>query len=273
VKVWVDDRLVEQGDAKVSAFDHGFTVGDGVFETLKVIDGTPFAWTRHVHRLTASAAGLGLPLPEEGRLRAAVAAVLGANPPAASGRLRITWTGGVGPAGSERGAAPATLVVVLGDLRAWEPSCSLATVPWARNERSAVAGLKTTSYAENVVALAYAHRHGADEALLLDTRGRVCEGTGSNVFVVLDGRLVTPGTDTGCLAGVTRALVMDWCWAEAAELTPADLEAASEVFITSSTRDIQPVHAVDEHRFDAPGPISAKAVQTFAERAAQDLDP
>ena len=185
----------------------------------------------------------------------------------------MTWTAGVAPHGSERGGAPATLVVTVGELRAWEPSCSLATVPWARNERSAVAGLKTTSYAENVVALAYAHKQGADEALFLDTRGRICEGTGSNVFVVIDGRLVTPGTNTGCLAGVTRALVMDWCWGEEAELTPTDLAAAAEVFITSSTRDIQPVHAVDDHRFDAPGPVTAKAMQTFAERTAEDLDP
>jgi branched-chain amino acid aminotransferase len=272
VKVWVDDTLVEHGDATVSAFDHGFSVGDGVFETLKVVNGTPFAWTRHIHRLGSSARGLGLPLPDVDRLRAAVDAVLTAND-VRNARLRITWTGGVTAQGSERGDAPATLVVAVGDLRAWEPSCSLATVPWARNERSAVAGLKTTSYAENVVALAYAHAHSADEALFLDTRGRICEGTGSNVFVVIDDRLVTPGTNTGCLAGVTRALVMDWCGADEADLTAADLAGAAEVFITSSTRDIQPVHAVDGQLFDAPGPITAKAVQIFAERSTADVDP
>ena len=76
MKVWVDDRLVEQDDAMVSAFDHGFSVGDGVFETLKVVDGAPFAWTRHVHRLGTSAAGLGLPAPDVDRLRAAADAVL-----------------------------------------------------------------------------------------------------------------------------------------------------------------------------------------------------
>lgn len=273
MRVWVDDRLVEEDDALVSAFDHGFSVGDGVFETLKVVNGTPFAWTRHINRLGSSAVGLGLTSPEENRLRAAVDEVLAANEVTGSARLRITWTGGVAPMGSERGAAVPTLVVAVGELRAWEPSCSLATVPWARNERSPVAGLKTTSYAENVVALAYAHKRGADEALFLDTQGRICEGTGSNLFGVLDGRLVTPGTNTGCLAGVTRALVMDWCWAEEAELTPADLAAATEVFITSSTRDIQPVHLLDDHGYDAPGPVTAKAVQTFAERSAGDVDP
>ena len=84
-------------------------------------------------------------------------------------------------------------------------------VPWVRNERSAVAGLKTTSYAENVVALAYAKERGAIEAVFANTRGELCEGTGSNVFVVRDGVVWTPPLDSGCLAGITRALAVEWC--------------------------------------------------------------
>jgi branched-chain amino acid aminotransferase len=85
------------------------------------------------------------------------------------------------------------------------------TVPWTRNERSAIAGVKTTSYAENVVALARAAESGATEALFADTRGRLSEGTGSNVFVVVGGRILTPALTAGCLAGITRALVLEWC--------------------------------------------------------------
>ena len=110
--------------------------------------------------------------------------------------------------GSGRGDAKPTLVIALAPMDPWPESTKVAVVPWPRNERGALAGLKTTSYAENVVALAYAKRLGAGEALFADTRGRLSEGTGSNVFVVLGDRLVTPALTTGCLAGVTRALVL-----------------------------------------------------------------
>ena len=118
-------------------------------------------------------------------------------------------------------------------------------MPWTRNERSAVAGLKTTSYAENVVAVEYAHQRGASEGLFANTRGELCEGTGSNVFLVVGGRILTPPLASGCLAGVTRALVIEWCGAEEATLSMSDLAAADEVFLTSSTRDVHPVSALD----------------------------
>jgi branched-chain amino acid aminotransferase len=273
VKTWVDGRLTDADDATVSAFDHGLTVGDGVFETLKVVDGAPFALTRHLDRLRSSAAGLGLDAPADDVLRTAVAEVLAAHAPAEMGRLRITLTGGRGPLGSDRGTAHPTLVVAVSPATGWPPSTRLAVVPWPRNERSAVAGLKTTSYAENVVALARAKAAGADEALFLDTRGHLCEGTGSNLFVVVGGRLLTPALSTGCLAGVTRALVLDWVGAEEAELPLSVLDDADEVFVTSSTRDVSPVATVDDRRYPAPGPVTARAQHVFAERSAADVDP
>lgn len=273
MKAWVDGRLVDSTAAVVSAFDHGLTVGDGVFETLKVVGRVPFALSRHLRRLAASAERLGLAPPSEDVVRGAVAEVVEANDPAVCGRLRITVTGGPGPLGSDRGSAEPTLVVAVGPLGTWSPTAALASVPWPRNERGALAGAKTTSYGENVVALAHAHRAGADEALFLDTRGHLCEGTGSNVFLVLDGRLVTPALSTGCLAGITRALVLEWVGAHELELPAAVLEGAAEVFITSSTRDVQPVHAVDARRFGAPGPATREVMEVFAGRSADDVDP
>src|SRR5438552_2035114 len=210
VKVWLDGHLVAEEEARVSVFDHGVTVGDGVFETIKVVDGTAFALTRHLSRLGQSADGLGLPKPDQDVARAAVSETLAANAGDDVGRLRITYTGGVSPLGSERGVSGPTLIVAVGPASHWPASAALVTVLWPRNERSAVAGLKTTSYAENVVALSWAKERGGGEALYLDTQGRLCEGTGSNLFVVVDGRLITPSLTTGCLAGVTRALVMEW---------------------------------------------------------------
>jgi branched-chain amino acid aminotransferase len=147
-------------------------------------------------------------------------------------------------------------------------------VPWTRNERSATAGLKTTSYAENVVALAHAHASGAAEALLANTAGNLCEGTGSNVFLVLDGQVVTPPLSSGCLAGVTRALLLEWTDVIERDIAMAELSRAEEVFITSSTRDVHGVHAVDDRTLDgAPGPVTRKVAALFAERSGADVDP
>lgn len=274
--VWLDDGLVPADAAKVSAFDHGLTVGDGVFETLKVVDGVPFALTRHLDRLAHSARGLGLPAPDPDRLRAAVAAVLGAaDDPAAPARLRITWTGGPGPLGSDRGPAGPTLFVALAPLGPWPATTAVATVPWPRNERGALAGLKTTSYAENVVALAAARAAGASEAVFANTVGQLCEGTGSNVFCEVDGELVTPTLGSGCLAGVTRALVLEWCGIVERDVPLAALAAAREVFLTSTTRDVQPVHAVDRRRVGdgEPGPLTRAVAAEFTRRSRTDLDP
>ena len=276
MKAWLDGDVVDLELARVSVLDHGITVGDGVFETAKVLDGVPFALTRHLQRLAASAAGLGLAPPSEPDLRAAVAATLTANAGVLAEplRLRITLTGGPGPLGSERGAAGPTLVVALAPMRSWAPTAKAVVVPWTRNERAATAGLKTTSYAENVVALARAKAAGGTEALLANTTGDLCEGTGSNVFVVLDGELVTPPLSSGCLAGVTRALVLEWTGAVERDLPMAALHEASEVFLTSSTRDVQGLHAVDDRELaGAPGPVTTEAARVFAARAAADVDP
>ncbi|MET9439685.1 aminodeoxychorismate lyase [Streptomyces sp. NPDC006610] len=273
MKIWLDGGLRDSEAARVSVLDHGLTVGDGVFETVKAADGKPFALTRHLDRLARSARGLGLPEPDRDEVRRACAAVLEANP-VPLGRLRITYTGGLGPLGSDRGAHGPTLVVALDGTRRRPDSTAVITVPWTRNERGALTGLKTTSYAENVVALARATRQGATEALFGNTAGRLCEGTGSNVFVVLDGEIHTPPLASGCLAGVTRALTIEWTGAKETDLPLDVLARADEIFLTSTLRDVQAVHRVDDRELpDAPGPVTAKAMRVFEERSGHDLDP
>ncbi|MBL1085339.1 aminodeoxychorismate lyase [Streptomyces actinomycinicus] len=273
MRIWLDGGLRDLDSARVSVFDHGLTVGDGIFETVKAVDGTPFALTRHLDRLTRSARGLGLPEPDHDEVRRACAAVLEANP-MPLGRLRITYTGGHGPLGSDRGEHGPTLVVALGSTTRRPDSTAVITVPWTRNERGALTGLKTTSYAENVVALARAHQHGASEALFGNTVGQLCEGTGSNVFVVLDGEIHTPPVTSGCLPGITRALVVEWTGAKETDLPLDVLRRADEVFLTSTLRDVQAVHRIDDREpAGTPGPVTAKAMRIFDERAGQDLDP
>ncbi|MFI6939950.1 aminotransferase class IV [Streptomyces sp. NPDC050418] len=271
MKIWLDGGLQELDEARVSVLDHGLTVGDGVFETVKAVDGTPFALSRHLDRLARSARGLGLPEPDLDEVRRACAAVIEANP-MALGRLRITYTGGISPLGSDRGDVGQTLVVALGETSRRPDSTAVITVPWTRNERGALTGLKTTSYAENVVALARAHEQGASEALFANTVDRLCEGTGSNVFVVLDGEIHTPPVASGCLAGITRALAVEWTGARETDLPFSVLAEAEEIFLTSTLRDIQAVHRVDDREL-VPGPVTAKAMRVFDERAADDLDP
>ncbi|MET9437946.1 aminodeoxychorismate lyase [Streptomyces sp. NPDC006551] len=273
MKLWVNGGLYDAAEARVSVLDHGLTVGDGIFETVKAERGETFALTLHLERLTRSARGLGLPDPDLDEVRRACAAVLEANP-MELGRLRITYTGGVSPLGSERGDAGTGLVVALGETSRRPDTTAVITVPWTRNERGALTGLKTTSYAENVVALARAREQGASEALFANTVGRLCEGTGSNVFVVLDGRIHTPPVSSGCLAGITRALAVEWTGAEESDLPLDVLDRAEEIFLTSTLRDIQAVHRVDGRELSgAPGPVTAKAMRVFDERAAADRDP
>lgn len=270
----MNGAITDDRQAQVSVFDHGLTVGDGVFETVKVTGGVPFALTRHLRRLARSAELLGLPAPDLGAISTGAYGLLKACGSPDTARMRITVTGGVGPLGSQRGHDPVTVVIALADLNEWDSVCDVVMAPWPRNERGALTGIKTTSYAENVKALAYAAERGASEALFANTQGNLCEGTGSNVFVVIDGELVTPPLSSGCLAGVTRSLVLEWFDGIERDVPAEVLAAASEAFITSTTRDVQPIRSIDGRELPgAPGPVTRKAAQVFATRAAQSPDP
>jgi branched-chain amino acid aminotransferase len=273
--VWLDGSLVDPDEASVSVFDHGFTVGDGVFETLKTIGGRPFAVRRHLERLRDGAARLGIDVPlSDPALRAVIDQVVDAGglPEA---RLRVTVTGGPGIAGTGRSGGTPTLVVSAGPLAAWDAEETAVTVPWPRNERSALAGVKTTSFAENVHAQAEARKVDASEAILPNTRGNLCEGTGTNVFVVLDGDLVTPPLMAGCLPGVTRALVLEVVpEADEDDVPMARLADASEVLLTSTTRDVQPLRMLDGRPLPGvDGPWAKRATAALADLQGREIDP
>ncbi len=277
--LWIDGALVATAEARLSPLDHGVTVGDGVFETMKVVadaggSSRAFALTRHLRRLRRSADGLALAVDRsDDELRVAVQQVLDANA-ADAGRVRITVTGGIGPLGSDQPTGPATIIVAASASRPWPAVTDVAVAPWSRNERSAVAGLKTTSYAENVVALRHAHVRGASEALLANTAGQLCEGTGSNVFVAIDGRLVTPPLTSGCLAGITRELLLEVIDCDESDLPIGRLAEADEVFLTSSTRDVHPVATIDGVAVaSCPGPRTLAAAEAFAAIERRTLDP
>jgi branched-chain amino acid aminotransferase len=284
---WINDELVPIVDAKVSVLDHGFTVADGVFETLLVTNGNVFALNRHLARLAKSATGLGISAPDSVAITNGVSQVLSNNPHVDFGRLRITISSGSGPLGSDRTATAPTLVISLAEQAAWPSTTKVLLVPWSRNENSPLAGLKTTSYAENVFALDAAKSQGFSEALYCDTSGRLCEGTGSNIFLVKDDQIFTPSEASGLLRGITRDLVIEWAHDAGfvvveRDVDPSELWDADEVFITSSTRDIHPVAElakldktgnVVNRRTLVPGLVTEKLGNIFLTQRAESLNP
>lgn len=274
VPVWVNGNLFEPEKAVVSVFDHGLMVGDGVFETIKCVGGEPFALTRHLDRLALSAKRMDLPQPDLAAIADGVRQCLAAAPTWSLGRIRITYTSGPGPLGSDRGSVGTNTIIIVGEQKQFPATADVVVVPWPRNERGALTGVKSTSYGDNAKALAYAKERGGGEAIFENLVGNLCEGTGSNIFIVTGGRLVTPTLASGCLAGVTRALTLEWCGGTEEDVPLSALYDAEEAFLASSTRDIQPIHHVDGKALpQAPGPITTAAARVFAERSAADLDP
>ncbi|MFV0426931.1 MAG: aminotransferase class IV [Beutenbergiaceae bacterium] len=276
--VYVDGAFHEPHTPVVTALDHGLTVGDGVFETCQMRSDGVFALTRHLQRLARSAAGLGLAVPDEQSLRQAVTAVhqRWVAQGGGRGRLRITWTAGHGPLGPTRAAGAERLLVSAGPVGAAGP-LRVTVAPWIRNERSPLVGLKTTSYAENVVIANYAKGRGATEAILGNSAGQLCEGTASNVFVEHDGSLVTPPLASGCLAGVTRELVLEW--GQQAGLPVAEralplsvLQGVAHAALTASTRGIAAITSIDERPLQ-PGPLTQALSREYQRRSAAELDP
>jgi len=278
VIVWLNGALADADEARISPLDRGLLVGDGVFETLRVYGGAPFAWRRHLARLAISAAGLGIDTPPAALLRGAADAVITANS-LSEARLRITITGGQGPPVTGRAATRPTALVVAVPFEPREATVDVVIAPWSRNEGGAVAGLKTISYAENVRALAYAEKHGAGEAIFPNTRGHLCEATGSNLFLVRRGVLRTPPESAGCLPGVTRALILEVCPdagvpVEETTLHPDDLRTSDEAFLSSTTREVHPIARVDGTALpSSPGAVSQRVANALHALISHNPDP
>lgn len=269
---WVNGNLLSPEEKAVSAIDHGIIVGDGVFETVKVIDGHPFAISRHLKRLEESSKGLGIEPPDLKSVTEAVEEVLNADKE--SERLRITWSSGPGPLSSSRGNKTGTLSLASSNGTKWPESEKIHLSQWTRNENGALKGIKSTSYAENVIALKAANDLGFSEAIFLNTKGNICEGTGTNIFFVVNDTLITPNLDSGCLAGITRELVIELTSVVEREISFQEISQSSEAFLTSSTRDISAVSAIDEINFPkAPGKVTQDVKKKFADLVSSNLDP
>ena len=259
---WCNGRLCPAGEPALFSDDAGFTLGAGCFETLLALAGEPFEWDRHHARLATGLARLGLGVPDKDVLRDACRETAAA---AGQERLRLRVSVSAGrqrPGAMLDPAVSPTLLVTASRATSPPPSIRLATVSGRRNPDSPLAGTKSLSYAENLALLAEARRAGADDALVLNTRGELCETATANLFFVRANRLHTPGLETGCLPGVARALVLEDAAERGLEVETSigsrgDLMLADEVFLTSSTRGVVAVAAVDNTIYSSvPGPLT-----------------
>lgn len=241
-----NDQIREAGDRIVSPGQVGLLNGWGVFSTIRVYDGVLFAWERHFARMQRDAARLRVPFPSSSdELRESLLRLIEANR-AHNATLRVVVIrnqGGMwqGPAATR----PFDVVAFTADINQWGESVRLGMVAHARHAASEFAGVKYLSWSENLTWNERAHEQGFDEVILLNERGEIAELTSANIFTVHGDRVSTPPLTSGCLPGITRAVLLEIAEIQEKTLFPADLESADEVFITSTTRELMPVSKVE----------------------------
>lgn len=276
--VWVNGRRLRPDEPQVSARDRGFTLADGLFETMLAHNGKLFRLEHHLVRLESGLRVLDIPAPPTLRqwLDAAVDAA-----ELAHGVVRLTVTRGVAPGGLHppRDAQP-TVVCVVTPMppppdAVYERGLSAHVATGRRNERAMTTGLKTLAFTDAIAATIEAQRAGADEALFLDVAGHCCEGAASNLFAVSRGTLLTPPLTCGPLPGITRGAVLELAEssgvpAEERVMGLDDLLRADEAFLTSSFRGLAPLVRVGGRPIGAgsPGPVTQKLMAAYADLVA-----
>jgi branched-chain amino acid aminotransferase len=281
--VYVNGRITDAQHATIPVFDHGFLYGEGVYETLRTYDRRPFLFERHMDRLRQSAGLMRLDVPfTGGALQDRVRETMAAHPALDEAYIRILLTRGVGELTYNPSACPTpTLVIIVKPFpappaRTFTEGIRLSLVRVRRNHPDALnPRIKSNNLLNNALAMQEALRDGADEALMQNQAGELAECSQSNFFLVRDGGLVTPPIEAGLLPGVTRQFVLELAaeigiGASESRLVPADLETASEAFITGTTREVTPVVRIDDRAIGAgiPGPTTRRLLDAFRERVA-----
>lgn len=260
--VWCNGHWLDPLDFPAAATDRGLTVGLGLFETILALEGEPVFADRHLARLRAGCERLGW-LPEWPELLEIMGELITLNELAdGRARIRLALTAGSGVSHDLSLGADHLMWMTAAPVVEPPESTTANLSPWRRNEHSPLAGLKCASYAENLVALAHADRLGFEETLFLNSAGHLCEAATSNVFLVENGMLLTPPLESGCLPGITRAVVIRLALnlgipCAERELSAADLHAADELFLTSSIRGVMGVSRFGG-KLMAPGPVTGR---------------
>jgi branched-chain amino acid aminotransferase len=247
----VDGSIMPAAEATIPATDEGLLRGDGVFEVIRVYDGQPYGLEQHLRRLERSASNLRLPLDVEAVRADGHRLLAEAGPGPDHELLRIVVT---------RGGRRVLLTEALHPL---PDRARLGTITYSPTR--ILDGIKSLSYAANMLASRLAREVGFDEALLVTPHGRVLEAPTSSLFWVKDGAILTPPLDDHILASITRATVIEVTGAVERPCTIEDLLVADEAFLASTVREVQPIAAIDEHEFpDGIGPITSRTAERVA---------
>lgn len=278
IQVYIDDKFFPKSEAKVSVYDHGLLYGDGVFEGIRAYDGVVFKLKEHVDRLYKSAHTIMLTIPmTREQMVKAVLGTLKKNQLKDS-YIRLIVTRGVGDLGLDpRKCSRATTIIIA------EPMIALhskdkkekgitAMIAWVKRDPvdATTHEVKSLNYLNSILAKIESNTADVDEAICLDKTGFVCEGVAENIFIVMDGAIITPHTSTGALRGITRAAVMQIAkklgyTVMEQNITSNDLFIADEVFLTGTAAEITPVREVNKRTIGdgKPGPVTKKLMQEF----------
>ncbi|MGK0176164.1 MAG: branched-chain amino acid aminotransferase [Lentimonas sp.] len=277
MKIYLNDRLVDKEDAKVSVFDHGLLYGDGVFEGIRLYNGCVFKLDEHLERLEYSAKAIMLNLPWSRQdLSDAVCETCRAND-LTDGYIRLVITRGVGSLGlSIKNCNHPQLIIIADTIQLYpkefyENGLKIITVPTRRcNPAALPPTVKSLNYLNNILAKIEAQHFGYHEAIMLNDQGYIAECTGDNVFIIHKGELITPSASAGALKGITRDTVLRIAdelsipWREA-NVTRYDAWVADEVFLTGTAAEIIPIIEIDARVIGSgkPGALTGKFMEKF----------
>jgi branched-chain amino acid aminotransferase len=280
LKVYMNGTLHEKEDARISVYDHGVLYGDGVFEGIRVYNGKIFRCEEHLERLFASARAIALEIPmSKGEIAEAMRYTLDANG-LTDAYIRLLVTRGIGDLGLDPYKCSEPQVIIITDSVSlypqeyYEKGLELVTVATVRNHPNALnPRIKSMNYLNNILAKIECLQAGVAEAIMFNKDGYVAECTGDNIFVVKDGRRLTPPVHAGILEGITRSVVMELARETGIEslerdMTRFDLYVADECFLTGTAAEIIPVVRIDSRTIGdgAPGPVTLKLLEMFREQ-------
>jgi branched-chain amino acid aminotransferase len=273
--IFHNDRVLPLSEAHLSPGQVGLLMGWGVFTTLRVYRGLPFAFERHWARMSRDAERLGIPMPysREAVARAVEELVRANGHPECMARLSCVKNHG-GLWAQADGHPEVDLLIFTRELVAWPAAQRLTLETSGIFAGGHYAGTKMLSWVSHAAVLDRAHQEGFDDALLTNEKGQLAECTSANVFVVRGGKIQTPPLSSGCLPGITREVLMEILpraeiEIQEQELGPLDLSTADEVFISSTTREVAPISEIrPDWNYAAPGPLTLRAEEIFKQHVA-----
>jgi branched-chain amino acid aminotransferase len=268
--IYHNDRIVPLAESRLSPGQMGLLMGWGVFTTLRIYEGVPFSFDRHWQRMARDAERLGVALEstKEAVWDAIVELARANHRP--EGAARLSFIKNHGGLWADAPGSPATdLLIFTRELSAWPAAHKLVLVPGAIFSHAKLAGAKMLSWVQNAGTLERVHREGFDDALLLNEQGQLAECTSANIYLVRGREIFTPPLHSGCLPGITRDALLEVIPAAGytlreQDLTPADLDSAEEVFVSSTTREVAGVGSIQpKWNYPAPGKATRELAGAF----------